>query len=125
MARSGASPSRCCATSSISDAINYHGRIVNTCSADANDPLNAALRLIDPNPTTPQARLLIRLRDAIANDVGEFRIAELSLLDTDTLALAVSLKDAWEASVYTAKQWKRAVRTADWRLRAMEAIARW
>lgn len=89
------------------------------------DPLNAALRLIDPTPTTPQARLLIRLLDAIANDVGEFRMTELSLLDADTLALAVSLKDAWEASVYTAKQWKQAARTADWRLRATEAIARW
>jgi tripartite-type tricarboxylate transporter receptor subunit TctC len=31
----GACPSRCCATSSISDAINYHGRIVNTCYGDA------------------------------------------------------------------------------------------
>ena len=89
------------------------------------DPLNVALRLIDPTPTTPQARLLIRLLDALANDVGEFRIAELSLLDADALALVVSLKDAWEANVYTPRHWKQAVRTADWRLRAMEAIARW
>ena len=29
------SPSHCCATSSISDAINYHGRIVNTGYGDA------------------------------------------------------------------------------------------
>ena len=37
MATSGASPSHFCATSSISDAINYHGRIVNTCYGDAYD----------------------------------------------------------------------------------------
>src|SRR3990170_403721 len=35
MATSGASPSHCCVTSSISDAINYHGRIVNTGYGDA------------------------------------------------------------------------------------------
>ena len=34
MAMSGASPSHCCVTSSISDAINHHGRIVNTCYGD-------------------------------------------------------------------------------------------
>lgn len=35
MARNGVSPSHCCATSSISDAINYCGRVVNTCYGDA------------------------------------------------------------------------------------------
>lgn len=89
------------------------------------DSLNATLRLIEPAPTTPQGRLLIRLLDALANDVGEFRIEELSLFDAGALALAVSLKDARGVGIYTDRQWKQAARTADWRLRAMEAIARW
>jgi hypothetical protein len=39
------------------------------------DPLRIALLAIDRAPATGAARLLIRLLNAIANDVGEFSMA--------------------------------------------------
>lgn len=54
------------------------------------DPLRIALFAIDRVPATGEARLLIRLLNALANDVGEFSRAELMLLDAHWLTVAVS-----------------------------------
>jgi aromatic ring-opening dioxygenase catalytic subunit (LigB family) len=89
------------------------------------DPLRIALLAVDRAPATGEARLLIRLLNALANDVGEFSMAELMLFDAHWLTVAVTLIDARQAGVYTQRQWTQAARTADWRLRAIEALAQW
>jgi hypothetical protein len=103
--------------------ISRKGAAVNVQRVE--DPLRIALLAVDRTPATGESRLMIRLLNALANDVGEFSMAELMLFDAHWLAVAVSLIDARMAGIYSDRQWTQAAGTADMRLRAIEALAVW
>ncbi len=73
------------------------------------NPLDAAAKRIETNPAYTQSRLLTRLLAAMASRQGEFRIAEISVFDTDTLAVIVALMNLHDAGTATPADWQRAV----------------
>ena len=87
------------------------GRLI--LSAPLDDPLEAALKQIEQNPTTMQCRLLARLLTALTYDRGEFRRAESSALDSPTLALALDLMNAHASGKLPQPRWVSAVEAAD------------
>jgi hypothetical protein len=73
------------------------------------DPLDAAVRRIENNPAFSQSRILARLLAALTYEMGEFRRAEISAFDSETLAMAIALMDAHAAGTSTRDDWKCAV----------------
>lgn len=76
------------------------------------DPLDAAVRKIERNPAFTQSRLLTRVLDALANQRGEFRRAEVAAFDSETLAMVIALLDAHAAGNSTSEEWTCAVELA-------------
>ncbi len=76
------------------------------------DPLGAAVRKIEQNPAFTQSRLLTRILAALTYQQGEFRLAEVAALDSETLAMVITLMDAHTAGTSTREDWVRAVDAA-------------
>lgn len=76
------------------------------------DPLDAAVRKIEQNPAYAQSRLLTRMLAALTYQQGEFRRAEVAAFDSDTLAMVITLMDAYAAGTSTREDWVRAVDAA-------------
>ncbi len=72
-------------------------------------PLDAAVQRIEANPAYAQHRLLARLLAAMPGQQGEFRTAEASVFDKDTLAVIVSLIHTHDAGTAPAADWQRAI----------------
>lgn len=76
------------------------------------DPLEATVRKIEQNPAFAQSRLLTRILTALAYQQGEFRRAEISALDADTLSMVVTLMDVHAAGTSKREDWVRAADAA-------------
>ena len=76
------------------------------------DALGAAVRKIEQNPAFTQSRLLTRILAALTYQQGEFRRAEISALDAETLAMVVTLMDVHAAGTSTREDWVRAADAA-------------
>ena len=76
------------------------------------DPLEATVRKIEQNPAFSQSRLLTRILAALAFQQGEFRRAEVSALDAETLSMVISLMDVHAAGTSTREEWVRAADAA-------------
>lgn len=76
------------------------------------DPLEATVRKIELNPAFAQSRLLTRILTALTSQQGEFRRAEISALDADTLAMVITLMDVHAAGTSTREDWVRAADAA-------------
>ena len=76
------------------------------------DPLDSAVKRIERNPAHAQSRLLTRILAALVHQEGEFRRAEIAALDSETLAMVISLMDAHAAATSTREDWVRAVEAA-------------
>ena len=76
------------------------------------DPLAAAVRKITQNPAFTQSRLLARILTALTYQMGEFRRAEISAFDSDTLAMVITLMDAHAAGTSPREEWTSAVDAA-------------
>jgi len=59
------------------------------------DPLAALVRRVEQNPAFTQSRLLTRILSALIYQEGEFRRAEIAAFDAETLAMVVTLMDAY------------------------------
>ncbi len=77
------------------------------------NPLPATLNIIEQNPAFLQSRLLTRLLTTLTYEQGEFRRAELSALDSKTLAIVISLMDGFAAGLPVRDEWIRAVDKAN------------
>ena len=73
------------------------------------DPLDAAVKKIEKNPAYTQSRLLTRILSALTYQQGEFRRAEVAALDSETLAMVITLMDAHAAGTSTREEWICAV----------------
>lgn len=73
------------------------------------DPLDAAVKKIEKNPAFTQSRLLTRILAALTYQQGEFRRAEIAALDSETLAMVITLMDAHAAGTTTREEWVCAV----------------
>jgi len=76
------------------------------------DPLAAAVRRIENSPALAQSRLLARILTALTHQQGEFRRAEVAALDSETLAMVITLMDAHAAGTPAREDWVRAVDAA-------------
>lgn len=76
------------------------------------DPLAAAVRRIEGSPAFTQSRLLTRILAALTYQQGEFRRAEIAALDSETLAMVITLMDAHAAGTSTREDWVRAADAA-------------
>ena len=76
------------------------------------DPLDAMVRKIEQNPAFTQSRLLTRILAALTYQQGEFRRAEISALDAETLAMVVTLMDVHAAGTSAREDWVRAADAA-------------
>lgn len=73
------------------------------------DPLDAAVKKIEKNPAFTQSRLLTRILAALTYQEGEFRRAEIAALDSETLAMVITLMDKQVAGTTTREEWVCAV----------------
>ena len=64
---------------------------------------------IETNPAFAQSRLLTRLLAAMASRSGEFRLAEISVFDKETLKVIVALMNNHDAGTSPPADWQRAV----------------
>jgi hypothetical protein len=78
-------------------------------AAAAGHPLDDAVKRIETNPAFMQSRLLTRVITALNTRVGEFRPAEISVFDSETLKLIVALMNAKDAGTFTSGEWDSAV----------------
>ena len=76
------------------------------------DPLAAAVRRIENSPAFAQSRLLTRILAALTYQQGEFRRAEVAALDSETLAMVITLMDVRAAGTSPQKDWVHAVYAA-------------
>lgn len=76
------------------------------------DPLAAAVRRIENSPAFAQSRLLTRILAALTYQQGEFRRAEVAALDSETLAMVITLMDVRAAGTSTQEDWVHAVDAA-------------
>jgi len=72
-------------------------------------PLNDAVKHIETNPAFMQSRLLARVIIALNTRQGEFRTAEISVFDGETLKLLVGLMKAKDAGTFTSGEWDGAI----------------
>lgn len=77
------------------------------------NPLTAALKIVELNPAFSQSRMITRLLTALTSGVGEFRMAEISAFDSKTLAIVLSMFDAFAAGKPGRDEWLRATDTAN------------
>ena len=77
------------------------------------DPLAAVVRRIENSPALTQSRLLARILGALTYQQGEFRRAEVAALDSETLAMVITLIDVHAAGTSTREDWVRAVDAAN------------
>ena len=77
------------------------------------DPLAEAVRQIQKNPAYTQSRLLTRILDALTYTRGDFRLAEISALDSSTRSMVIALMDAFIAGTTARTKWEDAVRSAN------------
>jgi hypothetical protein len=84
------------------------------------DALAAAVRRIEQNPAFTQSRLLTRILSALIDQKGEFRRAEVSALDAQTLAMVISLMDAQANGTSTREEWMCALDAAKTALNAAQ-----
>ena len=77
--------------------------------APIGDPLDAAVKKIEKNPAYAQSRLLTRILAALTYQQGEFRRAEIASLDSETLAMVITLMDTHAAGTTTREEWICAV----------------
>ena len=77
------------------------------------DPLDATVRKIEQNPAFTQSRLLTRILAALTYQQGEFRRAEISALDAETLAMVITLMDVHAAGTLAREDWVRAADAAN------------
>src|SRR5260221_3842086 len=80
--------------------------------APVGDVLVAAVKRIEQNPAFTQSRLLTRILDALTYQHGEFRRAEITSLDAETLAMVITLMDTHAAGTSTRAEWIHAVDAA-------------
>src|SRR5512132_3602031 len=73
------------------------------------NPLAAAIKRIENSPALAQSRLLARILTALTYQQGEFRRAEVAALDSETLAMVITLMDAHVAGTPSREDWVRAV----------------
>lgn len=78
----------------------------------AGDPLAETVKQIEQNPAYAQSRLLTRILAGLTYEEGEFRRAEASSLDSETLFMVIKLMDAYAAGAHTREEWIRAVDAA-------------
>lgn len=78
----------------------------------AADALAEAVKKIQSNPAFAQSRVLTRILSALTYQEGEFRRAEASLLDSDTLFMVLTLMDGYAAGTPVREEWIRAVDAA-------------
>ena len=78
----------------------------------AGNPLVETVKKIEQNPAYAQSRLLTRILAALTYQEGEFRRAEASSLDSETLLMVISLMDAYAAGIPARDEWIRAVDAA-------------
>lgn len=76
------------------------------------DPLASALGRIELNPAFAQSRLLTRILVALTYGEGGFRRAEIGGLDAETLAMVITLMDAFASGVTSRAEWVSAVDAA-------------
>ena len=76
------------------------------------DPLDAAVRRIEKNPAFAQSRLLTRILSALVHQQGEFRRAEVAMLDAETLDMVIALMDSSAAGTTSREEWACAVELA-------------
>ena len=76
------------------------------------DPLAAVVRRIENSPALAQSRLLTRILAALTYQQGEFRRAEVAALDSETLAMVITLMNAHAAGTSTREDWVRAADAA-------------
>jgi hypothetical protein len=77
------------------------------------DPLDAAVRRIENNPAFAQSRLLTRILSALAYQQGQFRRAEVAMLDAETLGMVIALMDVCAAGTTSREEWICAVDLAN------------
>ena len=77
------------------------------------NPLSVAVQNIKTNPAFTQSRLLSRILTALTYERGEFRRAEVSALDSATLAIVVALMNASRAGTPAREDWVNAVSACD------------
>lgn len=80
--------------------------------APVGNPLDAAVKKIEKNPSLAQCRLLTRVLAALVYQKGEFRRAEIAAFDAETLAMVIALMDAEVAGTVAREQWISAVDAA-------------
>ena len=73
------------------------------------NPLATAVQKIRDNPAFAQSRLLARLLQALVFQAGEFRRAEASAFDAETLRIVIALLNAARAGSTAHEEWQRAV----------------
>lgn len=73
------------------------------------NPLARAVQKIKDNPAFTQSRLLSRMLTALTYQRGEFRRAEASALDSETLGLVIALMNAADAGTTARDEWINAV----------------
>jgi hypothetical protein len=73
------------------------------------NPLAAAVQKIRDNPAFAQSRLLGRIVTALTYQSGEFRRAEASALDSETLGLVIALMNAHRSGKTPGDEWINAV----------------
>lgn len=93
------------------DELRRAARLDPPCLAD--NPLAAAVKQIQQNPTFTQSRLLTRILNALTYERGDFRRAEISALDSATRAIVMALMNASSAGTTTRAQWEDAVKAAN------------
>lgn len=71
--------------------------------------LDAVVSQVARNPAFTQSRLLARVLAALVSQQGEFRRAEASAFDSETLGMVIALIDAYAAGTYSPREWSRAV----------------
>lgn len=77
------------------------------------NPLAEAVKKIEQNPAFTQSRLLTRILTALTYQRGEFRRAEIAALDSETLAMVITLMDAYASGTSARDEWVRAVGAAE------------
>jgi len=77
------------------------------------NPLDAAVRRIERSAAFAQSRLLTRVLSALAYQKGQFRRAEVSAFDAETLDIVIALMDASAAGMSSREEWICAVDLAN------------
>jgi len=98
-------------------AVQFQDELRRATRLDAHgvleNPLAEAVQQIQKNPTFTQSRLLTRILDALTYGRGDFRLAEISALDSSTRSIVIALMDAFSAGTTARTKWEEAVHSAN------------